>query len=74
MEERVNRESPAYLARFHQLNSQIYKQAIEKISETIVALTTERIELSYRISQLENVKATLTRLLPTDKRIDRLFS
>jgi hypothetical protein len=25
MEERVNRESPAYLARFHQLNSQIYK-------------------------------------------------
>ncbi len=53
---------------------QVIEQSINRLRETITELTSQRTELELRISQLESVKAALTRLLPTDKRIDRLFS
>ena len=50
------------------------EQSLEKIEETIRELTTEKTQLEIQISNLTNVKAALTRLLPPDKRIAKLFN
>jgi chaperonin cofactor prefoldin len=49
------------------------EQSLEKIEETIRELTTEKAQLEMQISNLVNVKSVLTRLLPPDKRIAKLF-
>jgi prefoldin subunit 5 len=50
------------------------EQAIDDLARTISSLRSEITETELRISTLQNTMAALTRLLPTDKRIDRLFS
>jgi len=50
------------------------EQSIKQIKETQIELTHQKADLEFRIDELEKVKAWLTRLLPPEKRIDRLFS
>jgi prefoldin subunit 5 len=57
----------------YDFHNQVIEEATAKLKETITELTRQKTELEYRISELENVKASLTRLLPVDKRIDKLF-
>ncbi len=52
----------------------IIEQSITRLKSTVTELTQQKTELELRISTLENVQTALTRLLPTDKRIDHLFS
>ena len=50
------------------------EQSLEQIEEAIRELTTEKTQLEMQISNLVNVKSVLTRLLPPEKRIEKLFS
>ena len=52
----------------------VIEQCLDTLKGTIVELTLQKTELERRIDELEAVRATLTQLLPTDRRIDRLFS
>lgn len=52
----------------------VIEQQVKEIGEIITQLTSQRTELAYRIEELRNMKATLSRLLPAEKRIDNLFS
>lgn len=49
------------------------EQTIGEVKQAIIGLTSTVTELQLRISELENIKAALTRLLPADKRIEHLF-
>ena len=54
--------------------SDIIKQQVSDLAQTIVWLRQQKTELELRIEELEHVKQALTRLLPPDDRIERLFS
>ncbi len=53
---------------------QAIERAIDDLARTIVSLRSEITETELRISTLQNTIIALTRLLPTEKRIDRLFN
>ncbi len=53
---------------------QAIELAIDEIKQLVRDLTSQKTELEQRISELNNVQISLTRLLPTDKRINHLFS
>ena len=53
---------------------QAIERAIDDLARTIVSLRSEITETELRISTLQNTIVALTRLLPTEKRIDRLFN
>lgn len=53
---------------------QFIEQAIDKVSATIIGLTSQKTELEERIRELRNMQSVLTKLLPTEERINRLFS
>jgi prefoldin subunit 5 len=46
----------------------------DALKQTVSILRQEKAVLEERIAVLEAVRAGLTRLLPNEKRIDRLFS
>lgn len=52
----------------------VVEKIILKLDETTTDLSYHKIELEVRISELENMRSELLRLLPTDKRVEKLFS
>ena len=58
----------------NQQETKTIEQTIGKLNETITELTYQKTELEMRISELETMKAALMHLLPTEKRIEQLFS
>ncbi len=54
--------------------SEVIKQQVSELAETITQLQQQKTELEFRIEELKRVKQALTRLLPPEDRIVRLFS
>ncbi len=48
--------------------------AVNQIEVSITTLTGQRAQLDYQIEELKKIQANLVRLLPPDKRVERLFS
>jgi tRNA U34 5-carboxymethylaminomethyl modifying GTPase MnmE/TrmE len=51
----------------------VIELTIDEVNQLIRDITSQKTELEQRIQELENVKASLARLLPTDKQIHNLF-
>ena len=47
--------------------------AINQIASIVTDLTREKTEIEMRIEELERVRASLVRLLPPEKRIEKLI-
>lgn len=53
--------------------TQAVERVLLRLHETVVALTLHRNEIDERISELKLEEEALARLLPPEKRLDRLF-
>ena len=62
------------MAQMSEQEQQAIERAIGDLAGTITSLRSEITERELRISTLQDTIAALTRLLPAEKRIDRLFS
>lgn len=49
------------------------EENISRLDVAISTLTGDKTNIEYQIAELKNIKAALTRLLPPDNRINRLF-
>ena len=51
----------------------VIEHLINRLDIAITTLTGQQTQIGYQIEELEKIKAGLTRLLPDEKRIERLF-
>lgn len=49
------------------------EDSINRLDVAISTLTSDKTNIEYQIAELKNIKSALTRLLPPEKQIDRLF-
>lgn len=52
----------------------VIEQVLTTLQELDIELARFQTELTYRREQIKNVEEKLTRLLPPEKRLERLFS